>query len=128
MSKIRSRVAVCISLALLSFSQVVAGERTFTPRKDYKGDMFAVVRVGGNIGYEECTEIKIIWGPWETKTVSAIRSARSLRPLPIRFSKNKKGEVPLTVITNCSASIDLMYGKPDSRTYEIATPQWTRRK
>ncbi|MBU1182095.1 MAG: hypothetical protein KKF00_08040 [Proteobacteria bacterium] len=127
MLKFVQKPTLCILLVLVSFSYVVAAEKTFTPAKDYKGDMYVVIKAGGAVGYEECSRIKVIWGPWETEPVSAIQSARSLKPLAIKFEKNKKDQVPLTVIANCSASIELNSGKPDSRSYEVIEPRWGRR-
>lgn len=127
MLKLIQKPTLCILLVLVSFSYVVAAEKTFTPAKDYKGDMYVIIKAGGSVGYEECSRIKVIWGTWETEPVSAIQSARSLKPLAIKFEKNKKDQVPLTVIANCPASVELRMGKPDSRSYEVIEPRWRRR-
>lgn len=127
MLKLIQKLTLCILLVLVSFSYVVAAEKTFTPAKDYKGNMYVVIKAGGSVGYEECSRIKVIWGPWETEPVSAIRSARSSKPLAIVFEKTKRDQVPLTVSANCPASIELRMGKPDSRSYEIIEPRWVRR-
>jgi hypothetical protein len=87
MLKLMQKLTLCILLILAGFSYVVAAEKTFTPAKDYKGDMYVVIKAGGAIGYEECSRIKVIWGPWETEPVSAIRSVCSSKPLAIKFEK-----------------------------------------
>lgn len=127
MSKITLRFFLCVFVFSLTLSYVAAAEKTFTPLMDYKGDMYVVIKVVGYAGYEECSEIKVVWGPWETEPLSAIRSARSGKPLAIMFEKKKRDQVPLTVIANCSTSIELMTGKPDRGKYEVIKPNWRRR-
>lgn len=127
MLKLIQKLTLCILFVFGSFSYVFPTERTFTPGRDYKGKMYVIITVGGAVGYEECSAIKVIWGPWETEPVSAIRSARSSKPLAIVFEKTKRDQVPLTVSANCPASIELRIGKPDSRSYEIIEPRWVRR-
>lgn len=128
MLKLMQKLTLCILLVLAGFSYVVAAEKTFTPAKDYKGDMYVVIKAGGAVGYEECSAIKVIWGPWETETVSAIRSARAQKPFAVKFKKKERDQqIPLTVIANCPASIELKHGNPDSRSYEVTEPRWRRR-
>lgn len=127
MSKSILKLFLGILFVLVNFQILIAEERTLTPPKDYKGDMYVVIKMDGYRGYEECSEIKIIWGPWETESLSAISSARSLKPLAIRLEKKKRDQVPLTVIANCPASIELLQGEPNSRNYEIRKPNWRKR-
>jgi hypothetical protein len=121
------KITIILVLVLVSFSYVVAAEMTFTPQRDYKGDMYVVIKTAGYVGYEECSEIKVIWGPWETEPVSAIKSARTKKPFAIKFKKKERDQIPLTVVTNCPASIELKHGNPDSRSYDVTEPRWRRR-
>lgn len=127
MSKSILKLLLSILFVLVNFQILIAEEKTFTPPKDYKGDMYVVIKVVGYGGYEECSEIKIVWGPWETEPLSAVSSARSLKPLAIRFEKKKRDQVPLTVIANCPASFELLTGEPNPRNYEVRKPKWRER-
>lgn len=127
MSKSILKPLLSVLFVLVNFQIIMAEERTYTPPKDYKGDMYVVIKMDEPHGYEECSEIKIVWGPWETESISAISGARSLKPLAIKFEKKKRDHIPLTVIANCPASIELLTGEPDRRNYKIKRPNWRKR-
>lgn len=124
------KLSVCV-LFLLVNSQVGAEEITFSPKQEYKGDLFVVVDPG-QWGCKDVRERKgyatarIIWGPWQTKEVEL----SSTRPVAIIFKKkNKRESIPLTVIVNgCDRpTIELKYGKPERGKYLIKEPDWERR-
>lgn len=138
---------LCLLFILITSLQAKAEEKTFIPPKDYKGVMYVTVEITGgdvNINAYASIECKMVWGPYKTKPVSGSALIDPLlkytEPLALKFKKEKKDQVPLTVIVSPRlpgyrprVSMELLTeaefkAKARSKKYRIYSPDWGKRK